>query len=205
MFSLVNLWYVRGPRFVERSTKRERVEMITRDIYYPNVGEFLIFVLLSWILRDRIDKIDEIVDTRYLITYFTRRFFDSIFHSTRLRVREFWTGDFTRQWETQWNGWLGDFIEPLRVRESLTRRVLWKRCRCTHDEFIRRDILILVLDQIIKTFRPSASCLLDHNIFVSRAPSNVWYHRLNYSKRVRISLYPSLKDVPSIFHILSHA
>lgn len=126
MFSLVNLWYVRGPRFVERSTKRERVEMITRDIYYPNVGEFLIFVLLSWILRDRIDKIDEIVDTRYLITYFTCRFFDSIFHSTRLRVREFWTGDFTRQWETQWNGWLGDFIEPLRVRESLTRRVLWK-------------------------------------------------------------------------------
>lgn len=114
-----------------------------------------------------------------------------------------------------WNDWLGDFIEPLRVRESLTRRVLWKRCRCTHDEFIRRDILILVLDQIIKissvrpSVRPSASCLLDHNIFVSRASSNVWYHRLNYSKRVCISLFLSLSLSLSkrcskhIFHSLS--
>lgn len=121
------------------------------NIYYPWISE-CITIDSRGKPRDKIDRRSYILRVCYNDNFSINKFH-------RCSGYDFWLVQrvnrrleiLQRQWETRET--VG-FIEPLRVRESLTRWVLWKRCRCTHHEFIRRDILILVLDQIIKTFRP---------------------------------------------------
>lgn len=145
--------------------KRKRRNIYHSCCWISNMLSFTRMKTMRCVIESMIKsiKIDSDRNVPIVLDIFDNAFLDINFtvpRGERIRVDffrfDFWrvnrSGDFTMR--DAWNGWLSDFIEPLRVRESLTRRVLWKRCRCTHDEFIRRDILILVLDQIIKTFRP---------------------------------------------------
>lgn len=93
------------------------------NIYYPCcwISNILSFVRTKTdIFRDKVDKIgtymlDTFNNASLDVNFISRSGFDSIFDVYVNR-----TGDFTRQWETRET--VG-FIEPLRVRESLTRRV----------------------------------------------------------------------------------